>query len=155
MVFLLAGDTGNLQAAVFLVFFKSKEMKASPIFQQIFCYGQKPAVYGQNGRNLKFVLSCQCNQTNRTTQIMRKYVFGISALSTAGNKAVWRRRFRRRYKLMRHFYLRMVMGIIWLLAAAVSLIMLNIPNVILYIALGIVFFRSAYSIRDKEKDKRK
>ena len=56
---------------------------------------------------------------------------------------------------MRHFYLRMVMGTIWLLAAAVSLIMLNIPNVILYIALGIVFFRSAYSIRDKEKDKRK
>lgn len=86
---------------------------------------------------------------------MRKCVFGISSLSAAGNKAVGRRCFRRRYKLMRHFYLRMVMGIIWLLAAAVSLIMLNIPNVILYIALGIVFFRSAYSIRDKEKDKRK
>lgn len=56
---------------------------------------------------------------------------------------------------MRHFYFRMVMGVIWLLAALVSLFTLNIPGAILYIVLGIVFFRSADSIRDKEKDRKK
>lgn len=63
--------------------------------------------------------------------------------------------FRRRYKWMRHFYFRFVMGIVWLLAAAVSLITLNIPSVILYLALGIVFFRSAFAFRDKENDKKR
>lgn len=55
---------------------------------------------------------------------------------------------------MRHFYVRMVMGIIWLLAAAVSLVTLNLPCVLLYIVLGTLFFRSAVSIREKEQDQK-
>ena len=35
---------------------------------QIFSHGQKPAVYGQNGRSHEFVLSCKCNQTKNTLQ---------------------------------------------------------------------------------------
>ena len=46
--------------------------------------------------------------------------------------------------LMRHFYFRLIFGIIWLAAAVVSV---NI----LFAALGIAFLWSAYSIRKKEK----
>ena len=55
---------------------------------------------------------------------------------------------------MRHFYFRLVLGIIWLVAAIVSGVSANIPFAILYALLGIVFLYSAYSIWKKEKDNR-
>lgn len=55
---------------------------------------------------------------------------------------------------MRHFYFRLVLGIVWLIAAVVSGVSANIPFAALYVALGIVFLYSAYSIWKKEKDKR-
>lgn len=56
---------------------------------------------------------------------------------------------------MRHFYIRLIMGTIWLIAAAVSLPMMNIPAVILNLVLGILFFQSAFAIRKKEKGEKK
>ena len=54
--------------------------------------------------------------------------------------------------LMRHFYLRMIFGIVWLAAAVVSVVGANIPFAVLYIALGILFLWSAYIIWKKGKD---
>ena len=53
---------------------------------------------------------------------------------------------------MRHFYFRLIFGIVWL-AAAVSAMRSNISFGALYAVLGIVFLWSAYSIRKKENDK--
>ena len=47
---------------------------------------------------------------------------------------------------MRHFYFRLIFGIVWLVAAVVSVNLF-------FAVLGIVFLWSAYSIRKKEKDK--
>lgn len=55
---------------------------------------------------------------------------------------------------MRHFYFRLVLGIVWLIAAVVSGVSANIPFAVLYVALGIMFLYSAFSIWKKEKDKR-
>ena len=55
-------------------------------------------------------------------------------------------------KFMRHFYFRLIFGIVWLAAAVVSVVKVNISFAALYAVLGIVFLWSAYSIR-KEKDK--
>lgn len=52
---------------------------------------------------------------------------------------------------MRHFYLRLFFAIIWFAAAVVSIVSANIPFAALYVILGIIFLRSAYSIRKKEK----
>jgi uncharacterized membrane protein len=54
---------------------------------------------------------------------------------------------------MRHFYFRLIFGIVWLAAAVVSVVKDNISLAALYAVLGIVFLWSAYSIRKKEKDK--
>ncbi len=56
---------------------------------------------------------------------------------------------------MRHFYFRLILGIVWLAAAAVSTVNANISFAVLYALLGIVFLWSAYSIWKKEKDKDK
>lgn len=53
---------------------------------------------------------------------------------------------------MCHFYFRLVIGIIWSIAAIVSAISFNIIFVVLYIVLSIVFLYSAYSIWKKEKN---
>lgn len=53
---------------------------------------------------------------------------------------------------MRHFYFRLIFGIIWLVVAVVSAVKANISFAALYMALGIVFLWSASSIRKKEKD---
>ena len=53
--------------------------------------------------------------------------------------------------LMRHFYFRLIFGIVWLVAAVVSAVNANISFVALYVVLGIVFLWSAYSIWKKEK----
>ncbi len=52
---------------------------------------------------------------------------------------------------MRHFYFRLILGIVWLIAAVVSVIKANISFAALYAALCIVFLWSAYSIWKKEK----
>ncbi len=54
---------------------------------------------------------------------------------------------------MRHFYFRLIFGIVWLAAAVVSAVKSNISFAALYVVLGIVFLWYAYSIRKKEKDK--
>ena len=54
---------------------------------------------------------------------------------------------------MRHFYFRLIFGIVWLAAAVISAVGTNISFAILYVVLSIVFLWSAYSIRKKEKDK--
>ena len=55
---------------------------------------------------------------------------------------------------MRHFYFRLIFGVIWLAAAAVSAVRSNISFAVLYAMLGIVFLWYACSIwkREKEKD---
>ena len=53
---------------------------------------------------------------------------------------------------MRHFYFRLIFGIVWLAAAVVSVVNDNISFVALYVVLGIVFLWSAYTSRKKEKD---
>ena len=54
---------------------------------------------------------------------------------------------------MRHFYFRLIFGIVWLAAAVVSVVKANISFAALYVVLGIVFLWSAYSTQKKEKDK--
>lgn len=56
---------------------------------------------------------------------------------------------------MRHFYVRLILGIVWLIAAIVSAVTANIPFALLYAALGIVFLYSANSIWKKEKSNRR
>lgn len=55
---------------------------------------------------------------------------------------------------MRHFYVRLILGIVWLAAAVVSAVKANISSAALYVVLGIVFIWSAYSIWEKDKNKR-
>ena len=52
---------------------------------------------------------------------------------------------------MRHFYFRLILGIVWLIAAVVSAMGANIPFATLYIILGIRFLWSAHSVWKKEK----
>ncbi|MBD5521360.1 MAG: hypothetical protein HDR03_09110 [Lachnospiraceae bacterium] len=54
---------------------------------------------------------------------------------------------------MRHFYFRLIFGIVWLAVAIVSVVKNNISFATLYVVLGIVFLWSAYSFRKKEKEK--
>ncbi len=54
---------------------------------------------------------------------------------------------------MRHFYFRLIIGIILLIAAVVGVINAN-SFAALYFVLCIVFLWSAYSIRKKEKKDR-
>lgn len=55
---------------------------------------------------------------------------------------------------MRHFYFRLILGIVWLIAAIFSAVSGNIPFAVLYVALGMVFLYSAYSIWKKNKGNR-
>ena len=54
---------------------------------------------------------------------------------------------------MRHFYFRLIFGIVWLAASVVSVGKANISFAALYAVLGVVFLWSACSIRKKEEDK--
>lgn len=53
--------------------------------------------------------------------------------------------------MMRHFYFRLLFGMVWLAVAAVSAVKGNVSLAALYVAVGIVFLGSAYAIRKKEK----
>lgn len=55
---------------------------------------------------------------------------------------------------MRHFYFRLILGIVCLAVAVVSAVKANISFAALYVVLDIVFLWSAYSIWEKDKDKR-
>ena len=92
-------------------------------------HGQKPTIHGQNGMKTVFTV---CYRHSRQTCIAVTYLNGG--------------------KLMRHFYFRLIFGIVWLAAAVVSTVRSNISFAALYAVLGIVFLWSAYSIRKKEKD---
>lgn len=52
---------------------------------------------------------------------------------------------------MRHFYFRLILGIVWLAAAIFSVVNANILFAVLYVILGVVFLWSAFSIWKKEK----
>ncbi len=52
---------------------------------------------------------------------------------------------------MRHFYFRLIFGIVWLIAAVISAVNANFPFAVLYVVLGVIFLWSAYSIWKKEK----
>ena len=53
---------------------------------------------------------------------------------------------------MRHFYFRLILGIVFICCMIYSFITMNIPFALLYIFLVGVFLYSAYSIWKKEKD---
>lgn len=54
---------------------------------------------------------------------------------------------------MRHYYFRLIFGIVWLAVAVVSVAKANISFAALYAVLGIVFLWSACSIQKKERNK--
>ena len=54
---------------------------------------------------------------------------------------------------MRHSYFRLILGIVWFVAAIISAVQSNISFATLYVVLGIVFLWSAYSVWKREKDK--
>jgi len=93
----------------------------------LFFHGQKPAINGQNGTEMGFTV-CYVHKSYLYTNL------------NGG-------------KFMRHFYFRLIFGIVWLAAAVVSVVKDNISFAALYAVLGIVFLWSAYSIRKKERDK--
>lgn len=55
---------------------------------------------------------------------------------------------------MRHFYIRLVLGVIWLNVAFVSAVSGNLLFAALYAILGSAFLYSAYSIWKKNNDNR-
>lgn len=56
---------------------------------------------------------------------------------------------------MRHFYFRLILGLVFLSCAVFSLVTANIPFALLYVVLSVVFLFSAYSIWKKDKDNRR
>lgn len=56
---------------------------------------------------------------------------------------------------MRHFYVRFILGIVFVACMIFSLITMNIPFALLYLALSAAFLFSAYSLWKKEKDNRR
>lgn len=56
---------------------------------------------------------------------------------------------------MRHFYFRIILGLVFIGCAIYSLATANFPFALLYVALGGVFLYSAYTIWKKNKDNRR
>lgn len=56
---------------------------------------------------------------------------------------------------MRHFYFRLILGIVFIACMIFSFVTMNIPFALLYIFLGGSFLYSAYSIWKKDKDNRR
>ena len=93
----------------------------------LFFHGQKPTIHGHNGTEMGFTVC----------YVHNSYLY----INLNGGK------------FMRHFYFRLIFGIVWLAAAVVSVVKANISFAALYAVLGIVFLWSACSISKKEKDK--
>jgi len=55
---------------------------------------------------------------------------------------------------MRHFYFRLILGVVFAICAVFSFITAIIPFAFLYVALSGVFLHSAYTIWKKNKDNR-
>ena len=55
---------------------------------------------------------------------------------------------------MRHFYFRLILGIVWVVLAVVSIMEANFSFAAFYVVLGIIFLWSAHSIWKKDKDNR-
>lgn len=53
---------------------------------------------------------------------------------------------------MRHFYFRLILGIVFIGCMIFSFVTMNIPFALLYLALGVVFLLSAYSLWKKDKE---
>lgn len=56
--------------------------------------------------------------------------------------------------MMRHFYFRLILGVVFAICAVYSFITANIPFALLYVVLDGVFLYSAYTIWKKKKDDR-
>lgn len=56
---------------------------------------------------------------------------------------------------MRHFYFRLVLGLIFVGCAIYSFVTVNIPFALMYVVLGGVFLCSACTIRKKEENNRR
>lgn len=56
---------------------------------------------------------------------------------------------------MRHFYFRLILGIVFIGCMIFSFVTMNIPFALLYLALGLVFLLSAYFLWKKDKDNRR
>ena len=56
---------------------------------------------------------------------------------------------------MRHFYFRLILGIVFIGCMIFSFVTMNIPSAVLYLVLGIVFLASAYSLWKKDKENRR
>mgnify|MGYP000010195234 FL=1 len=56
---------------------------------------------------------------------------------------------------MRHFYFRLILGIVFVACMIFSFVTMNIPFAILYLVLGGAFLFSAYSLWKKDKDNRR
>lgn len=55
---------------------------------------------------------------------------------------------------MRHFYFRLILGIIFIVCMIFSIVTMNIPFALLYLILAGVYLYSAYSLWKKNKDNR-
>ena len=55
---------------------------------------------------------------------------------------------------MRHFYFRLILGVIFVICAIYSFVTANIPFALMYVVLSGVFLYSAYTIWKKNKDNR-
>lgn len=56
---------------------------------------------------------------------------------------------------MRHFYFRLVLGVVFAICAVYSFSTANIPFALMYVVLGGAFLFSAYSLWKKDKDNRR
>lgn len=92
--------------------------------------GQKPTVCGHSRRRASFGVCLHCKQEARK-QAMRQEVIH-----------------------MRHFYFRLILGIVFIGCMIFSFATMNIPFALLYIFLGGSFLYSAYSIWKKDKEDR-
>ncbi len=56
---------------------------------------------------------------------------------------------------MRHFYFRLILGVVFIACMIFSFVTRNIPLALLYLALGTIFLFSAYSLWKKNKGNRR
>ena len=122
-------------------------IKTGRTFRRSVFHGQKPAIHGQNGTETVFTICYEHSKQNLHSSYLYVTVQSASAsllhLYTDLNGG----------KFMRHFYFRLIFGIVWLAAAVVSAMRSNISLATLYAVLGIGFLWSACSTWKKERDK--
>lgn len=56
---------------------------------------------------------------------------------------------------MRHFYVRLILGIVFVVCMIFSFVTLNVPAALLFLVLGVLFLLSAHLLWKKEKDNRR